>query len=268
MATAKQKAEYDRRVQERIWTRIAASHERRLRVALRAIYKGAADTIEGEGLLEVAINLARPKVEQALRGMMAQSYQQIGDRVAAQIAEANGKSWRKFDFSAAFARALESYLRVYAVKRAIGIIGTVADRVRGWVRDGVEGGLTNRDIAKAIRTEGLRDTMWRAQMIAQTETHSAAMAGGHAAAKESEAVRMKNWVSVNDDRTRGLRDNSDFNHVSVESVPIDQPFIVSGEELMYPGDPNGSPGNIINCRCVVTYSNPDSVLQRGVHEWD
>jgi len=30
---------------------------------------------------------------------------------------------------------------------------------------------------------------------------------------------------------------------------LGKPFIVDGEELMYPGDPGGSPENIINCRC-------------------
>jgi uncharacterized protein with gpF-like domain len=32
---------------------------------------------------------------------------------------------------------------------------------------------------------------------------------------------------------------------------IDEPFDVGGEQLMYPGDPAGSPGNTINCRCTV-----------------
>jgi hypothetical protein len=32
-------------------------------------------------------------------------------------------------------------------------------------------------------------------------------------------------------------------------VGLDEPFIVGGEQLMYPGDPAGSPGNICNCLC-------------------
>jgi len=36
-------------------------------------------------------------------------------------------------------------------------------------------------------------------------------------------------------------------------VPLDKPFIVSGEPLMFPGDGSkgASPGNLINCRCSV-----------------
>jgi len=34
---------------------------------------------------------------------------------------------------------------------------------------------------------------------------------------------------------------------------MDQPFIVDGESLDYPGDPSGSAANVINCRCGVSY---------------
>lgn len=43
-------------------------------------------------------------------------------------------------------------------------------------------------------------------------------------------------------------------HIKMDGakVPYNKPFIVDGEELMYPGDPNGSPANIINCHCFLT----------------
>lgn len=34
-------------------------------------------------------------------------------------------------------------------------------------------------------------------------------------------------------------------------VKPDEPFTVGGEDLMYPRDPNGSPGNTINCHCLL-----------------
>lgn len=37
---------------------------------------------------------------------------------------------------------------------------------------------------------------------------------------------------------------------SGQTVPVDKPFVVAGEELMFPRDPNGSPENTINCHCV------------------
>jgi len=33
-------------------------------------------------------------------------------------------------------------------------------------------------------------------------------------------------------------------------VGMNEPFLVGGASLMYPGDPNGPASEIINCRCV------------------
>lgn len=57
---------------------------------------------------------------------------------------------------------------------------------------------------------------------------------------------IKEWVAVNDNRTRPAH-----RHANGQQVPLDQPFNVGGEELMYPGDSNGSAGNVINCRCTM-----------------
>ena len=45
-----------------------------------------------------------------------------------------------------------------------------------------------------------------------------------------------------------------FDHVSAhgEEVPSDGLFVMTGEELEYPGDGRGSAGNIVNCRCTMT----------------
>lgn len=57
---------------------------------------------------------------------------------------------------------------------------------------------------------------------------------------------VKEWVAVIDSRTRDAHKKADG-----QRVPIDEPFIVNGEKLMFPGDPNGSAENIINCRCTM-----------------
>ena len=52
----------------------------------------------------------------------------------------------------------------------------------------------------------------------------------------------KVWTTVGDDRVR--LDHQDVDGVS---MPVDQPFNVGGDDLMYPGDPNGSEEEIANC---------------------
>ena len=57
---------------------------------------------------------------------------------------------------------------------------------------------------------------------------------------------VKQWVAVSDNRTRDAH-----KHADGQMVEMNEAFKVGGEKLMYPGDPNGSPENIINCRCTM-----------------
>jgi uncharacterized protein with gpF-like domain len=57
----------------------------------------------------------------------------------------------------------------------------------------------------------------------------------------------RTWVATLDDRTRDTHAEMDG-----QIVGMDEPFVSpSGAELMYPGDPNAPPEEVINCRCVV-----------------
>lgn len=35
---------------------------------------------------------------------------------------------------------------------------------------------------------------------------------------------------------------------------FNKPFFVGGEEIEYPGAPNASAGNVINCRCTIGFT--------------
>ena len=55
----------------------------------------------------------------------------------------------------------------------------------------------------------------------------------------------REWVSALDARTRPEHAEADG-----QVVGVDEPFIVGGEKLMFPGDRSGSGWNIYNCRCT------------------
>lgn len=64
------------------------------------------------------------------------------------------------------------------------------------------------------------------------------------------STRTKTWRST-------LASNARSSHVSADgqTVNISEPFIVQGEELMYPGDRSkASPSNFMNCYCSVQYN--------------
>lgn len=110
-----------------------------------------------------------------------------------------------------------------------------------------------REIARDIlKVRGI--SRFRANTIARTETHNAAMF----ASKES-AVKVANdagieglkkkWIPVQDERTR-------ISHSAMSSHPIinvDSQFSVGGESADRPGDRALSAANSINCRCVLRF---------------
>lgn len=59
-------------------------------------------------------------------------------------------------------------------------------------------------------------------------------------------VPYKEWVSIHDDRTRDAHAGADG-----YKVRMDQKFLVGGDFLDAPGDPDGSAENVINCRCRI-----------------
>jgi hypothetical protein len=69
---------------------------------------------------------------------------------------------------------------------------------------------------------------------------------------------MKTWFARLDSRTR-------LEHVAadLQQVPVNQTFMVGGESLLYPRDPNGSSANVINCRCVADYSNKSETASKS-----
>lgn len=89
------------------------------------------------------------------------------------------------------------------------------------------------DITRIARTQTTR-----VENLARIDVYKEVASQGYEIVKE--------WVAVVDSRTRDAHKKADG-----QRVPIDEPFIVNGEKLMYPGDPNGSAENIINCRCTM-----------------
>ena len=66
-------------------------------------------------------------------------------------------------------------------------------------------------------------------------------------------IMGKYWISNHSERTRDWHADAGDNYSRDKAIPIDQPFEVRGEYLMYPGDTSlGATGkNIYNCRCSV-----------------
>lgn len=64
-------------------------------------------------------------------------------------------------------------------------------------------------------------------------------------------ILKKMWLSTPGKRTRDWHAKAGRKYNKSNAIPIDEPFIVNGEKMMYPGDKSlgASGANLYNCRC-------------------
>lgn len=120
------------------------------------------------------------------------------------------------------------------------------------IGDSYTAGLSVPATAAALQ-EGighLADTT--ALMVARTDLNGLANGAAHQSVQAlgEEAPPSKQWLATEDERTRETHADADG-----QEVPLDQPFQVGDDLLMYPGDPDGSDAEILNCRCTVLYGD-------------
>lgn len=142
------------------------------------------------------------------------------------------------------------------VDRIKGMGPSIADRLRESLNDGLGKGESIPDLSDRIQSVFSVGES-RGEMIARTEVHGSAMEAGHTSAgllSESGFEIRKVWLTTLDGREREAHADADG-----QEVGYDEPFDIDGEELMYPGDQNGSAANVINCRCDVIYDTPEGL---------
>lgn len=108
------------------------------------------------------------------------------------------------------------------------------------------------------RPEVVKGVAARAEAIVRTELTRIYNVANHSQQAESAEVvpgLMKAWVATGDRRTRlsHLRAHRRYRD---DPIPINEPFIVGGAELMYPGDPAGPVRETIYCRCTQNTIHP------------
>ena len=117
---------------------------------------------------------------------------------------------------------------------------------------GLDEGLSNADISKEVLELKEISTAYRAMKIVRTEVHTAAVNAINETMIDADMAMMKMWSSSRDERTREDHSIAD-EFYSNNPITLEEAFVVGNEFLDFPGDPSGSPGNIIQCRCVVLY---------------
>jgi hypothetical protein len=156
-----------------------------------------------------------------------------------------------------FADLAQQWIHTEGLKRSKQIADTTEADVLKAISDGFDEGLGTAAIADGIQSvTDLSD--WRAELIARTETHAAANYASAESVRAAEdrlgVTMLKEWAPTLDSRTRPA--HADM--AGSDPIPMDEKFVVDGEEMDRPGDPAGSAENTINCRCTLFYSESDA----------
>lgn len=156
--------------------------------------------------------------------------------------------------------------------REVGIWSKVSETMRRKLSEELRKSIVEGD-ALPERMKRVQDVLGvsktQARRIARTET-VAGMNSGQQVARFNAGIEHKEWVSTIDNRTRPGKSKSRFNHLRPDGqIQLNEnPFIVSGEKLLFPGDISlgASGGNVIQCRCASVAAFPDDPSQVGVLE--
>lgn len=192
-------------------------------------------------------------MDEALKHSMAGAYKTGLTLGAEHGAELIGKKAYK-EISEDVLRLFNAWIDSHGLEMCKDINKTTKDRLRKILSEAIQEGegleIRKKKLIEAADELFKDETKWRAELIARTES-CATMNAGSNALYMAEGIQQKEWISVQDDRTRD-------SHLLMDGVviPINEKFEVpatsqtAGGWLEYPGDPTADPSEICNCRCT------------------
>ena len=197
-----------------------------------------------------------------LRGALKKNYRNIANKFKNNLRGSKG-------IDENIEANLKQYIDTHSVKQT----GLILDTTKELLNKDLQGSIiTLSESGQELTNENVADLTWkknsaraagRANTIAttetqnmaeetkQTEANELAIAGAVIAGITITTQKLKKvWNSNLTERTRMPHAISDQ-----QIRNITEPFRVSGELLMYPGDTSfgASTGNVVNCECWVTY---------------
>jgi uncharacterized protein with gpF-like domain len=218
---------------------------------IRGVFSGLSE----EEIVQLARDLGveEEEIQAYLQTNNVENLVQAGYQAAVQRIGAD----TTFDPTDADVQAIQARLN----EQARGIAGTTQEKVNRAIREGIAENESVSEVQRRV-TSTLRrmadggddpDTdinQSRARRIASTTTTTAFEKGQEKAMREN-GMFGRMWLSQRDVHVRRGHLEADG-----QTVELDEPFEVapslaaSEEELQFPGDPEGSPANVINCRCT------------------
>jgi hypothetical protein len=146
-------------------------------------------------------------------------------------------------------------LRIRSVTR------TIAEKIALLIGQAQEDELTNEQMRVFLKRNLDKGILNKYELnrIVRTETTGAANHGAMLSAEDSGLVMDKVWIATKDSRTRFKPENQ-FDHRVMDGKLVGhyEDFVLRSkngieDRIQYPGAPDGSAGDIINCRCTFAF---------------
>jgi hypothetical protein len=151
-------------------------------------------------------------------------------------------------FNAAWYEEMVNFFRLVGGTTVQGIDDTTRNIINNLLSNILGQNLSRRDQAKLFQ-ETLNDPAYnraRSLVIARTESTKTANFGINMGAESSDYEVQKFWINTRDARTRR-------SHLAMtrDRIALNQPFMVGGVPMMYPGEVGAPAAEVVNCRCVM-----------------
>jgi uncharacterized protein with gpF-like domain len=198
---------------------------------------------------------------QPLKEAYLELYKEVGDAFARAIYSGMKKMpYPETKQQPAWIERMVQIVERDLVDRIQGVTDTIKKQIREIIIIGIEEGLSTAQIKALIIGNNLIAPLngtldQRVRRIIRTEMVYASNRGSLEGALASNVEFDKVWSTTPDGNARDAHEDADG-----QTVNKSAPFFVGGEYLSVPGDPNGSPENIINCRCTQTYITPEGEI--------
>lgn len=231
----------------------------KIRKAIHVKVQAVIDDLKAGGYDRAFTNLSTDFGNDQLQGIVQDLYVNVGLRHARLTYRRLQADVKKgFGFNTEWTNFIINYLKQYLIQKiTFDVSNTTRNALMKVLTAGTIQGLSIDQMVGKL--EDWPFERYQAARIVRTETNRASNVGATAQESTSEYEQQKEWLSVQDFRTRGHNPKDHANHVALNGTVIDSgdQFIDprNQDRLMFPGDPKGSAVSTINCRCQAVYVN-------------
>ena len=210
--------------------------------------RGLTDLSSIENVIDLII------VNEDIKNTYIQIFKDVGIKEFNELGSYMVGRLKKNELDDLYIEDLENYAIQNAASKVVWMEETTRRLMLRYVREGIQEGIAQglgineiaRNIEQTLNALYVPNAKKRAVTIAQTEVISASNRGSFMAAKNLGIELKKTWITA----PIGIAKKERHNLLEIRDVNLNEPFEVDGVYLMFPGDPNGSPQNVINCRCT------------------